>query len=130
MTIAQTTFGSLSSMRTDHRLSRALKPRTYQRAVCSTHNTLSRGLDAHWASCLHAITGQDYRVTATYAQYDLLRAIRQRRPRHFGHILRMPESGVVRRALVALTEGGTAHPEGSLFMDCHEIEMERLVALA
>ena len=28
------------------------------------------------------------------------------------HILRIPESGVVRRALVALTEGGTVYPEG------------------
>ena len=36
MAIAQTTFGSLSSIWTDHRLSRALKLRTYQLAVCST----------------------------------------------------------------------------------------------
>ena len=36
MAIAQTTFGLLSSIWTDHRLSRALKPRTYQLAVCST----------------------------------------------------------------------------------------------
>ena len=33
MAIAQTTFGSLSSMWTDHRLWRALKLRTYQLAV-------------------------------------------------------------------------------------------------
>ena len=36
MAIAQTTYGSLFSIWTDHRLSRALKLMTYQRAVCST----------------------------------------------------------------------------------------------
>ena len=36
MAIAQTTVGSLSSIWTDHRLSRALKLRTVQLAVCST----------------------------------------------------------------------------------------------
>ena len=36
MAIAQTTFGSLSSIWTDHRLSCAFKLRTYQLAVCST----------------------------------------------------------------------------------------------
>ena len=55
-------------------------------------------MDAHWASdaqcrCLHIITGQDYRVTATAPEYDLLLAIRQRRLRYLGHILRMPIVG-------------------------------------
>ena len=36
MAIAQTTLGSLSNIWRDHRLSRALKLRTYQLAVCST----------------------------------------------------------------------------------------------
>ena len=36
MAIAQTTFGSLSSIWTDHRLLHALKLRMYQLAVCST----------------------------------------------------------------------------------------------
>ena len=43
MAIAQTTFGSLSSIWTDHRLSRALNVRTYQLAVCST---LTHGSEA------------------------------------------------------------------------------------
>ena len=59
-------------------------------------------LDSHWASdaqcerCLHIITGQDYRVTATAPEYNLLLAIRQSRLRHLDHILRMPESRVVK----------------------------------
>ena len=36
MAIAQMTFGSLSNIRADHRLSHAVKLRTYQLAVCST----------------------------------------------------------------------------------------------
>ena len=101
MAIAQTTFGSLSNIWTDHRLSRALKPRTYQLAVCSTLTHASEAwtlteqvmssLNGFNSRCLHVITGQDYRVTATAPEYDLLRAIRQRRFRYLGHILRMPE---------------------------------------
>ena len=46
------------------------------------------------------------------ALYDLLLAIRQRRLRYLGHILRMPESRVERRALVALAKGGSVYPNG------------------
>ena len=72
----------------------------------------------------------DYRVTATAPEYDLLLAIRQRRLRYLGHILRMPESRVVRRALVALAKGGSVYPKGSLFMDCQTMKFHQLVALA
>ena len=78
----------------------------------------------------YIITGQDYRVTATAPEYDLLLAIRQRRLRYLGHILRMPESRVVRRALVALAKGGSVYPKGSLFMDCQTMKFHQLVALA
>ena len=139
MAIAQTTFGSLSSIWTDHRLSRALKLRTYQLAVCSTLTHASeawtltepvmRSVNGFNSRCLHIITGQDYRVTATAPEYDLLLAIRQRRLRYLGHILRMPESRVVRRALVALAKGGSVYPKGSLFMDCQTMKFHQLVAL-
>ena len=89
-----------------------------------------RSVNGFNSRCLHVITGQDYRVTATAPEYDLLRAIRQRRLRYLSHILRMPESRVVRRALVALAKGGTVYPKGSLFMDCQEMDMNQLVALA
>ena len=140
MAIAQTTFGSLSSIWTDHRLSRALKLRTYQLAVCSTLTHASeawtltepvmRSVNGFNSRCLHIITGQDYRVTATASEYDLLLAIRQRRLCYLGHILRMPESRVVRRALVALAKGGSVYPKGSLFMDCQTMKFHQLVALA
>ena len=140
MAIAQTTFGSLSSIWTDHRFSCAFKLRTYELAVCSTLTHASeawtltepvmRSVNGFNSRCLHVITGQDYRVTATAPEYDLLRAIRQRRLRYLGHILRMPESRVVRCALVAHTKGGAIYPKDSLFMDCQAMEMDQLVALA
>ena len=75
MVVAQTTFGSLSSTWTDHRLSRALKLMTYQLAVCSTLTHASeawtltgpvmRSVKGLNSRCLHAITGQDNRVITT-----------------------------------------------------------------
>ena len=79
---------------------------------------------------LHVITGQDYRHTATAPVFDLVRAIRQRRLRYIGHILRMPEIRVVRRALMALTVNGTQYPEGSLLVDCPAIPFADIEALA
>ena len=71
----QTTSGSLSSIWTDRRLSRALKLRTYQLAVCSTLTHASeswaitepvmRSVNGFNSRCLHVLTGQDCRVTAT-----------------------------------------------------------------
>ena len=123
MASAQITFGSLSSIWTDRRLSRALKLRTHQLAMCSnlTHASESwtltdpvmRSANGFNSRCLHVTTGQDYRVTATASEYDLLRAIRQRRLHYFGHTLRMTESRVARHALVALAKGGTVYPKAA-----------------
>ena len=140
MAIAQATFSSLSNVWSDHRLSRNLKLRTYSLAVCSTLTHASeawtltgpvmRSINGFNSRCLHVITGEDYRVTATTSAYNLLLAIRQRRLRYLGHILRMPTCRIVRRALMALCEGGTRYPEGSLFMDCPDMDLTQLVALA
>ena len=140
MAIAQTTFGSLSNIWADHRLSRALKLRTYKLAVCPTltHSSeawtltaaVMRSNNGFNSRYLHVITGQDYRHTATAPVFDLVRAIRQRRLRYLGHILRMPESRVVRRALMAITVTGTQYPEGSLLMDCQTIPFANIEALA
>ena len=56
--------------------------------------------------------------------------VKLRRLRYLGHILRMPERRVVRRALVALAKGGSVYPKGSLFMDCQKMKIHQLVALA
>ena len=131
-----TTFGSLSSIWTDYRLSRALKLMTYLHVVSSTlthayeawtiTEPVMRRVNGSNSRCLHVITGQDYRVTATAPEYALLHAISQRQPRYLDHILRVPESRVVRRALVALAESCTIYPKGSLFVDCQAMEMDQL----
>ena len=62
--------------------------------------------------------------------YDLVLAVRQRRMRYLGHVLRMPPDRIVRRALVALVKGGTCYPEGSLFDDCGVASLRELVDTA
>ena len=57
--------------------------------------------------CLHVITGKDYRATATSPVYDLVLAVRKRRMRYLGHVLRLPPDRIVRRSLIALVKGGT-----------------------
>ena len=140
MDIAQTAFGSLSHLWTDHRLSRETKLRLYKLSVCSTlthcctawalTRKVTRMINGFNSRCLYVITGQDYRDTATTPVYDLVLAVRQRRMRYLGHVLRMPPDRIVRRALVALVKGGTCYHEGSLFDDCGVASLRELVDTA
>ena len=128
MDVAQAAFGSLSHLWSDHRLSRATKLRLYRISVCSTltHSCeawtltrrVTRMVNGFNSRCLHVITGEDYRTTATVPAYNLVLAVRKRRLRYLGHVLRLPAESIVRRSLLALVKGGTHYPEGSLFSDC------------
>ena len=128
MDVAQAAFGSLSHLWSDHRLSRATKLRLYRISVCSTltHSceawtitrTVVRMINGFNSRCLHAITGEDYRTTATVPVYNLILAVRKRRLRYLGHVLRLPAESIVRRSLLALVKGCVHYPEGSLFSDC------------
>ena len=112
MDVAQAAFGSLSHLWSDHRLSRATKLRLYRVSVCSTltHSceawTLTRTVVCSNSRCLHAITGEDYRTTATVPEYNLVLAVRKRRLRYLGHVLHLPAESIVRRSLLALVKGG------------------------
>ena len=64
------------------------------------------------------ITGEDYRATATTPVYDLVLAVRKRRMRYLGYVLRLPPGMIVRRSFIALVKGGLGYPEYSLFSDC------------
>ena len=114
--IAQTAFGSLSRLWTDHRLSRETKLRLYKLSVCSslTHcctawaitRQVTRMTNGFNSRCLHVITGGDYRVKATPPVYDLVLAVRKRRMRYLGHVLRLPpirEAPTIRRAAYSVT---------------------------
>ena len=125
----------------DHRLSRNMKLRLYNLCVCSTltHSceawnltkAVSRILNGFNSRCLHVITGEEYHDTAIYPAYLLL-AVRQRRLRYLGHLLHLPCDSVVRRTLIAMTDGDNpnCHPEWSIFMDCQDSEVKDLETLA
>ena len=140
MDIAQSRFSSLHHIWKDHRLPRALKIRLYKASVCSTlthaceawqlTEDVRRMLNGFNSRCLHTITKQPYRDTACNPSYDLLLAIRKRRLRFLGHILRMNPERLVRRTLQAYVNGGTDVPEGSLLQDCEAASFEELTRLA
>ena len=141
MDVAHAAFGSLSHLWSDLRLSRATKLRLYLMSVCSTltHSceawaatrTVVRMINGFNSRCLHAITGEDYRTTATVPVYNLVLAVRKRRlsQRYLGHVLRLPAENIVRRSLLALVEGGAHYAESSLFSDC-EAGLPQLEALS
>ena len=126
--IAQSAFSSLSHLWADHRLSRTTKLRLYRICVCSslTHcceawtlnRTVTRSINGFNSRCLHVMPGEHYRETATAPAYDLVLAVRRRRLRYLGHVLRMPADKMVRCALMALVSDSFMYPTGSLFSDC------------
>ena len=114
MDISQAAFASLSHLWMDHRLSRNMKLRLYN--MCEAWNltkAVSRILNGFNSRCLHVITGEEYLETAISPAYNLLLAVRQRRLRYLGHLLRLPRDSVVRRTLIAMTDGD--NPNVSFF---------------
>ena len=138
--IAQSAFSSLSHLWADYRLSRTTKLRLYRVCVCSslTHcceawtlnRTVIRSINGFNSRCLHVMTGEHYRETATAPAYDLVLAVRRRRLRYLGHVLRMPSDRMVRCALMALVTDTSHYPSGSLLSDCEGIALPQLEAMA
>ena len=138
--IAQSAFSSLSHLWADHRLSQTTKLRLYRVCVCSslTHcceawtlnRTVTRSINGFNSRCLHIMTGGHYREMATAPAYDLALAVRRRRLRYLGHVLRMPADMMVRCALMALVSDSVMYPTGSLFSDCQGVALPQLVAMA
>ena len=138
--IAQSAFSTLSHLWADHRLSRTTKLRLYRVCVCSslTHcceawtlnRAVTRTINGFNSRCLHVLTGEHYRETAIAPAYDLVLAVRRRRLRYLGHVLRMPAERMVRRALLALVSYSVMYPTGSLFSDCQGVALSQLVAMA
>ena len=140
MIIAQSVFNSLRHMWNDPRLPQSMKLRMYRTAVCSTFThaceswelsiSVKRSINGFNSRCLHAITKADYRETATNPIFDLMLAIRCRRMRFLGHILRMDTDRLVRRTLAAYVHGGEHVPPGSLLEDCEPLMFEDLAIQA
>ena len=141
MDIAQATFASLSHIWPDHRLPLALRLRLYSAAICSTFShaceawdltdAVIKKINGFNSRCLHVITGKSYRETAINPAFNLVRAVRQRRLRYLGHILRLPPERLLRKALYAYLMGSGSVPEGSLISDCpRNHTMEDLAVMA
>ena len=64
------------------------------------------------------MTGDHHRETATAPPYDLVLAVRRRRLRYIGHVLRMPVDRKVRCTLMELVSDSMQCPTNSLFSDC------------
>ena len=140
MDIAQPRFSSLRHVWKDHRLRRVMKIRLYKSSVCSTLThaceawnltaAVKQMLNGFNSRCLHTITRRSHRDTATNPAYDLVLAIRKRRLRYAGHVLRMNPNRLVRRTLAAYVGGGSSVPEGSLLQDCVQASFDELTTLA
>ena len=141
MNIAQARFSGLFHIWKDHRLPVTMKLRLYICAVCSTFThaceawdlteKVKKSINGFNSRCLHNITGKDYRETAVNPDHNLVLAVRKRRLRYLGHILRMEPGRLVRDTLCAYVNGGVGPlPEGSLLMDCEEKEFNELALLA
>ena len=140
MDIAQARFSSLYHIWKDHRLHLPMKIRLYKSSVCSTlthaceawdlTEDVRRMLNGFNSRCLHTITKRPYRATATNPEYNLVLAIRKRRLRYAGHILRMNPNRLVRRTLCAYVNGGSSVPDGSLLQDCARGSFDDLASLA
>ena len=138
--LAQVAFNDLSKLWADSNLPLTMKLGLYSTAVCSS---LSHGSEA-WeftqaaqgflngfnCRCLFWITGKQYRETATNPDYDLFLAIRKRRLRYLGHILRMSNDCLVRRTFIAYISYPDGPPNGSLLDDCLSRSINELTSLA
>ena len=140
MHIAQARFSSLFHLWDDHRLPTTMKMRLYKTAVCSTFTHACEAWDMSQrvvkmingfnSRCLHRVTGKSYRSTASAPDYNLVLAIRRRRLRYVGHILRMDSDRLVKRCLTAYVRDGVSPPAGSLLMDCENTSVQELIVAA
>ena len=128
MCVAQSRFSELSNIWKDARLPQPMKIRLYRLSVCSTFThgceawTLTppilRNLNGFNSRCLHRITGRSYREEALSPTFDLTAAVRSRRMRWLGHILRMPEDRLLHQTVRELAADGPPYQAGCLLMDC------------
>ena len=118
-------FKQLHNMWRDKSLSLKLKLQLYESGVCSmaTHAFEAWKLSAAnvkalqlWnAKRLAFITGRSIRREYKYPSFNLVAALRVRRLRWLGHVLRMEDG--FREVKTVLTQMCQPYPEGSLLMD-------------
>ena len=140
MGIAEQRFADATHIWNDRTLPVEMKVNYYESAVCSSLTHVCESWDLHqkalrsingWNSRhLHVITRRSFRDEAVTPSYNLVRAIRQRRHRYLGHILRMPTSRLVRETIGYISSTGPPYEEGCLLMDCNNRPFDEILALA
>jgi hypothetical protein len=143
MAIAKSRFGKLHEIWKDKKLPVFAKVRIYACAVVSvlTYGNEIWRMDAKtqaslrgWnARCLAAMTGRSYRDETVDPTFDLVSRLRSRRLRWAGHILRMGESNLMRKVLLASVELGleSRQEQGGILMDALAFDsVEQLLTLA
>ena len=92
------------------------------------NQTVIKMLKGWNARCLSVITSNEVVSECRRPSHDLIAALRVRRLRWVGHILRREESRLDRRVLVTKTK---PYKEGDVLMDCpHHESMEELIDMA
>ena len=139
MNIASARFCSLNNIWQDNRLQLKVKLDLYKKSVCTVfaHGSeawtltpsIRRSVNGFNSRCLHRITERSYRLEATEPTFNLVRALRQRRRRWLGHILRMPDERLVRRTVLETAGNGPPYPPGSLLMD-FEADLDEIKNMA
>ena len=138
--LASSRCGALTHVFNSDAIPLDLKLQIYRTAVCSlltygseawhlTESTMAK-LNGCNASCLSHITGLSAHAEASVRTrtFDLVGAIRQRRYRWLGHILRMPNNRLIKEAVK--TQFYAALP-GNIFMDVPQgMSFDELEAMA
>ena len=107
---------------------------TYGHEIWKLDEKVERKLKGWCARCLANITGRSIRDETVEPSFDLLSRLRSRRLRWAGHILRLEETSLIRRMLLATVErdleAGNRHA-GGLLSDAPVFEsVEQLLELA
>ena len=111
MAIARTRFGDLHLAWRSTKLPTSIKLRMFACAVISVltygneiwllTDRVRRKLRGWCARCLAVITGRSFREETVDPSFDLVSRLRSRRLRWAGHILRLEETSLLRRVLLA-----------------------------
>ena len=140
MNIATDRFSGLNHIWQDNRLAQHVRLDLYNKSVCTVfaHGSeawtleppILRAVNGFNSRCLHRITKRSYQHEATEPSFNIVKALRQRRLRYLGHIMRMPTDRLVRQTVAAIAGNGPPYPPGSILMDCYDnwIDIENRAA--
>ena len=138
MAKAKSVFGKLRHIWGSSTLSIKVKMQLYQSGVCSVlvyaneawrlTSKVVKMLRGWNARCLAQVSGREVPEECRCPSFNLIAALRVRRLRWVGHVIRKGEASLDRRALLSKVQ---PYPEGDVLEDCPQHScMSELVELA